>query len=758
MFLFGKALADQSSLADLRSARKSATGNRDPKTLPHSTAQSKSGLDTRAATRRHTGSVNLAELESAGKVVSYLDHLFDKIETKPFAAVFLSYLLVGHPRENERRMIVYRAPCGRHLRSLHEVQRFLDRSNSQLTTDLFCFDPELIINSEFHAEKTLTNIADISYGKENIPVPCVNSVDNEVPGYIEYIPKRQPIDKVPLLQDDNFIVCCECTDNCRDRRRCACQQLTAQAAWSIHRRVIVTDVSDSSLLEESTNAIPSAVVTVVAITELYRTAYGPEYSCSKQAARSLRWYEAIRMGWGIRALHAIPKGTFLCTYAGAIYDENTAVQQGFDYGDEYQAELDYIETVEKPKDGYESMPEDPEENSSSEQIKSDSKLIKSRSTPSFSDMCEKAGRQLASLSRPSSTNSLSELGAVGQIDVYSDLSSISGSTLHDNGDTNRTRTKVMDTNQQKDDSERSKSIVDLKDSPSKSNLDSSVTLNSFQVTRGTNAVTQTSLEDKKIDVEINHSLNLQPVVDSPEIRRAGDHLANETLPGEVEQTVLNEHIVMNESTSDVQDSSASPGSSISNMVEQTSIGCEPSTMEDATQSVHSPDSAKSDPDQNIADTKRSNFSLSQKPARRSTEGVTKQVSLSENLRVERSELRPRRTCVKARSSSVPAEFWSLQNARSLLPMLDFDRIPFVRLSPIKSFDYLPEPESQPVGEPSEHSHDDRLVSTSSPGLIGEDPKHESVILIVFKILLHLFTLNCGTPFVDDFVNKVDPLV
>lgn len=92
MFLFGKALADQSSLADLRSARKSATGNRDPKTLPHSTAQSKSGLDTRAATRRHTGSVNLAELESAGKVVSYLDHLFDKIETKPFGESFFSFI------------------------------------------------------------------------------------------------------------------------------------------------------------------------------------------------------------------------------------------------------------------------------------------------------------------------------------------------------------------------------------------------------------------------------------------------------------------------------------------------------------------------------------------------------------------------------------------------------------------------------------------------------------------------------------------
>lgn len=96
-------------------------------------------------------------------------------------------------------------------------------------------------------------------------------------------------------------------------------------------------------------------------------------------------------GWGIRALNAIPKGSFICTYAGAIYDDNKAIevglvkhhldylivcvshlgrggrrgtllricsilirfQEGYDYGDEYQAELDYIETVEKHKDGYE---------------------------------------------------------------------------------------------------------------------------------------------------------------------------------------------------------------------------------------------------------------------------------------------------------------------------------------------------------------------------------------------------------------------
>lgn len=30
-------------------------------------------------------------------------------------------------------------------------------------------------------------------------------------------------------------------------------------------------------------------------------------------------------GWGIRALNAIPKGSFICTYVGAMYDELTAV-------------------------------------------------------------------------------------------------------------------------------------------------------------------------------------------------------------------------------------------------------------------------------------------------------------------------------------------------------------------------------------------------------------------------------------------------
>ncbi|CAL8106758.1 unnamed protein product [Calicophoron daubneyi] len=347
------------------------------------------------------GGLNPSDLENSGIVVPYLDHLFADLELRPyvphkcdsscliyynkkcpekpvsenpfdykglnpleipFHCGWLRYLMIGYPRECGRQVVVYNAPCGRQLRSMHEVQRFLDKTDSQLTTELFSFDCSFSINREFHAEKTLTNITDLSYGKENVPVPCVNSVDNEVPGYIDYIPNRQPVGNVPLVEDPNFIVCCDCTDNCRDRTKCSCQQLTAEASSLTNPGGIVDSQAGYHYRRLSQ-------FTVGGIYEC-NSQCKCDRRCSNRVVQQGLWtrlqvFKTSRKGWGIRALNPIPKGTFLCTYAGAIYDEAMAVQQGFDFGDEYQADLDYIETVEKPKEGYESSPEDPDNTLSS---------------------------------------------------------------------------------------------------------------------------------------------------------------------------------------------------------------------------------------------------------------------------------------------------------------------------------------------------------------------------------------------------------
>ena len=47
-------------------------------------------------------------------------------------------------------------------------------------------------------------------------------------------------------------------------------------------------------------------------------------------------------------------GTFLCTYSAQILNEEAADQEGKTFGDEYLADLDYIDICETQKEGYES--------------------------------------------------------------------------------------------------------------------------------------------------------------------------------------------------------------------------------------------------------------------------------------------------------------------------------------------------------------------------------------------------------------------
>lgn len=48
-----------------------------------------------------------------------------------------------------RRVVFYRTPCGRRLRSLHEVENFLDITGSNLAIDNFCCDTEVHAHHEF---------------------------------------------------------------------------------------------------------------------------------------------------------------------------------------------------------------------------------------------------------------------------------------------------------------------------------------------------------------------------------------------------------------------------------------------------------------------------------------------------------------------------------------------------------------------------------------------------------------------------------
>ena len=92
-------------------------------------------------------------------------------------------------------------------------------------------------------------------------------------------------------------------------------------------------------------------------------------------------FRTEKRGWGIRCLDDIPKGEFICVYAGYLLTEQAANEDGKKNGDEYLAELDLIESIEQAKDGYESDVEiDAEEPSDSSRGSSDGSNAFKKST------------------------------------------------------------------------------------------------------------------------------------------------------------------------------------------------------------------------------------------------------------------------------------------------------------------------------------------------------------------------------------------
>ncbi|XP_078334332.1 histone-lysine N-methyltransferase SETDB1-B-like isoform X2 [Crassostrea virginica] len=248
-----------------------------------------------------------------------------------------------------KRSVLYRAPCARRLRNMYEVEHFLALADSNLTIDLFCFDPQLHVHKEFVPVKTFCDIKDLSYGKENVPISCVNAIDRSYPDFVDYSNVRIPTKGVQLNLDPEYLVCCDCTDNCRDKTKCACQQMTVES----------TTVSGGKKNPEAgyrNRRLQEPIVT--GIYECNSKCHC-DSRCVNRVAQNplavrLQVFKTEKRGWGLRCLDDIPTGGFICIYAGQLLTEQGANKDGQQYGDEYLAELDYMEVVEGLKEGYES--------------------------------------------------------------------------------------------------------------------------------------------------------------------------------------------------------------------------------------------------------------------------------------------------------------------------------------------------------------------------------------------------------------------
>ncbi|XP_067281473.1 histone-lysine N-methyltransferase SETDB1-A isoform X1 [Pseudorasbora parva] len=252
--------------------------------------------------------------------------------------------------------IFYRSPCGRSLCDMREVQEYLIETRCDfLFLEMFCMDPFVLVNRA-RPPSTSTGephlyLPDISEGREVLPVPCINEVDNTLAPNVTYTKDRIPAPGVSINTSLDFLIGCDCTDGCRDRSKCACHQLTIEATSLCSGGPV--DVSAGYTHKRLPTSLSTGVY------ECNPLCRCDPRMCSNRLVQHglqlrLELFMTQHKGWGIRCKDDVAKGTFVCVFTGKIVNEDKVNEDEAVSGNEYLANLDFIEGVEKLKEGYES--------------------------------------------------------------------------------------------------------------------------------------------------------------------------------------------------------------------------------------------------------------------------------------------------------------------------------------------------------------------------------------------------------------------
>ncbi|XP_050531920.1 histone-lysine N-methyltransferase EHMT1 [Daktulosphaira vitifoliae] len=168
-------------------------------------------------------------------------------------------------------------------------------------------------NKVFIKKKPVVVSDDITHGCEEIPIRCVNEIDDEVPVDFTYI-KENCYDVGNYVDSAmSHIASCNCEGAC-NTNACKCVQANGDCLYDENGR----------LNSEFDYFNPSVI--------LYEC--NLRCKCHKQRCGNrviqkgikvkLELYRHVGMGWGVRTRQVIPRGTFVCEYVGEIITDQKA--------------------------------------------------------------------------------------------------------------------------------------------------------------------------------------------------------------------------------------------------------------------------------------------------------------------------------------------------------------------------------------------------------------------------------------------------
>ncbi|KAG7225444.1 hypothetical protein INR49_027438 [Caranx melampygus] len=169
---------------------------------------------------------------------------------------------------------------------------------------------EGITNRMLRTERIICS--DIAQGYENVPIPCVNAVDDEgCPSDYKYVSENCETSAMNIDRNITHLQHCSCTDDCSSSN-CLCGQLSIRCWYD----------KDQRLLQEFNKIEPPLIFECNMVCSCYRT-------CKNRVVQAgikvrLQLYRTEKMGWGVRALQDIPQGSFICEYVGELISDAEA--------------------------------------------------------------------------------------------------------------------------------------------------------------------------------------------------------------------------------------------------------------------------------------------------------------------------------------------------------------------------------------------------------------------------------------------------
>jgi len=161
-------------------------------------------------------------------------------------------------------------------------------------------------------ERILLN--DITNGKEVNPIQGVNDLDDEnFPTNFTYVRRNCFTTSVPIDRNISTLQHCKCTDNCSSEDSCNCSDLSVKSWYDL----------DGKLKEDFDYNEPPMIFEC---NDMCRCNVNTCHNRVLQHGITVRLqaFRVYGMGWGIRSIQNIPKGSFICEYVGEIISDSEA--------------------------------------------------------------------------------------------------------------------------------------------------------------------------------------------------------------------------------------------------------------------------------------------------------------------------------------------------------------------------------------------------------------------------------------------------